>query len=96
MTHDQPACQMVLFPMVNRIGKIRHVAAKMLTMTTRREAEIYYKQVNAGIRRHFDHIGLSEAEQRGQLRMFWNVVWREWSRLRSDQRHGSNGPRGAA
>lgn len=81
MTHDHP-CHLVLFPMVNRIGKIRHVVAKMLTMTTRREAEIYYKQVTHGIRRHFDHIDLSEAEQREQMKAFWDAVWNEWSRQR--------------
>ncbi|PSS67076.1 hypothetical protein C6558_03430 [Ensifer sp. NM-2] len=90
-----PACALIPFPMINRVGKIRDVAAKLLDKQTDRHAEYYCKQVTDGLSAQFSKLGLSEALQDEQIGAFWTKVNQEVVRLR--YRHtGSTDPRGAA
>lgn len=67
-------CKFIPFPMVNRVGKIRDVAAKMLDKPTDRHAGYYREQVNAGLLKQFAAIGLPEELQHEQLSLFWEKV----------------------
>lgn len=88
MTHDdnpplnwQPSRQVVVFPMVRRVGRIRDVAAKMLDKRTDRAATSYRDQVTDGMLRSLHRAGISEDEQDEQLGAFWNAVQAEILRL---------------
>lgn len=70
-------CIMIPFPMVNRIGKIRDVAAKLLDKPTGKSAEYYRAQVNAGLSSQFEKIGLSPVEAEAEIAAFWDEVERE-------------------
>lgn len=92
-----PACTMIPFPMVNRVGKIRDVAAKLLDKPTERHAEYYCKQVTDGLVAQFEKIGLSEEQQSEQIGAFWSRVHQEASRLQQrSSSGGNNNPKGAA
>ncbi|WP_042778951.1 DUF6074 family protein [Sinorhizobium fredii] len=93
----QPPRQVIAFPLVNRMGKIRDVARKLLEKTTERHAGYYTKQVSDGLTAHLDRLGLSPEERNRQIDDFWTRVEQEVIRL-SYQRPGagSHDPRGAA
>lgn len=92
----QPACKVLAFPMVNRVGKIRDVASKMLTKVTDSHQEWYIKQVSESLAIHLGKIGLSEMEVDEQIRAFWTKVDAEMTRLTHARSVGGNDPRGAA
>lgn len=96
-TWKPSACRLIAFPMVNRVGKIRDVARKMLDKSTDRHAEYYQKQVTEALIGQLEKIGLSEIEQDEQIGAFWCKVEQEMIR-QSYQRPGtgSHDPRGAA
>ncbi|MGO8196347.1 DUF6074 family protein [Rhizobium ruizarguesonis] len=73
-------CKLILFPLTARIGKIRHVAEKMLDKTSRREMDVYAGVVVHGMMFNFNRIGISEAEQDEQLGAFWVAVADEMAR----------------
>lgn len=87
-------CKFIPFPMVSRVGKIRDVATKMLDKPTERHAEYYREQVNAGLLKQFATIGLSDEQQREQLRSFWEKVREEMIR-QTYHRSSGRPPRGA-
>ncbi len=91
----RPACRLIAFPLGNRIGKIRDVAAKMLDKTSERHADYYRDQVTSALLKQFDTIGLSHQEQDAQLRAFWEKVRDEMIRQTYHPTIGSN-PGGAA
>ena len=86
----QPPCRLIAFPMVNRVGKIRDVAGKMLDKTTDRHADHYRSQVNEALVKQFEKIGLAENEIEQQLAGFWLKVGDEMTRL-TYQGHGTGG-----
>ncbi|KAA1182103.1 hypothetical protein FP026_08430 [Rhizobium tropici] len=92
----KPACKIVLFPMVARVGKVRDVASKMLDKATDRHADYYRRQVTEALISQLDRTGIPENEQDEQLGAFWDAVQNEMIR----QCYGSgalgNDPRGAA
>lgn len=100
MTHSdlplfawQPPRKLIVFPMVNRIGRIRDVAAKMLDKPTEKSASHYRKQVNEALEVQFEKIGLAENERLEQIGAFWHAVEQEMRK----QSHGwSSTPGGAA
>lgn len=91
----RPCCQMIPFPMVHRVGKIRDVANKMLDKASDRHADYYRDQVSSALVKQFTSIGLSTDEQAQQLAAFWEKVRDEMTRQTYQGSTGSN-PRGAA
>lgn len=88
MQHDeitlfnwQPNRQVIVFPMIKRIGRIRDVAAKMLDKPTDRAAAFYRDQVTDGLLRSLARAGIPEQEQDEQLGAFWSAVDSEMTRL---------------
>ncbi|RWC23230.1 MAG: hypothetical protein E5V21_22020 [Mesorhizobium sp.] len=76
MTHTEP-CQVIAFPLILRVGKIRDVATKMLAKSTDRHAESYRDQVTAALLCHLSRIGIPQGEQDKQLTTFWSAVQTE-------------------
>ncbi|AZO39644.1 MAG: hypothetical protein EOS81_10680 [Mesorhizobium sp.] len=72
-----PPCQVIAFPLVSRVGRIREVATKMLAKSTDRHAESYRDQVTTGLLGHLGRLGISESEQDEQLGAFWAAVQAE-------------------
>ena len=77
----QPPVKLIAFPLVNRVGRIREVAVKMMDKTTERHAESYRNQVTEGLIRQLEKIGLAEMEVDEQLGAFWEQVRLEMIRL---------------
>lgn len=88
----RPPCQIVAFPLVNRVGKIRDVASKLLDKTTERHADYYRCQVNEGLVRHLEKVGLSRSSIDRELDRFWHEVELEVAR----QSYRGHRPGGAA
>ncbi|UVK57581.1 hypothetical protein DBIPINDM_008190 (plasmid) [Mesorhizobium sp. AR02] len=76
-----PPCQVILFPMVKRVGRIRDVTAKMLDKRTDRAASSYRDQVTVAMLRSLARAGIPEDEQNEQLGAFWSEVQLEMIRL---------------
>ncbi|MBB2832322.1 UNVERIFIED_ORG: hypothetical protein GGD51_002451 [Rhizobium esperanzae] len=91
----RPACQIILFPMTARVGKVRDVARKLASKTTARHADYYCSQVTEALRLHLEKVGLGEAQQDEQIGAFWSKVDQEMVRI-TYRGTGSNDPRGAA
>lgn len=89
----QPACKVIAFPLNNRIGKIRKTAAT-LSKKHGDDAELYWKQVSAGNRKHLARIGLSEDQIESELLKFHQSVQSEM--VRQAYRGSTGSPGGAA
>ena len=76
-----PPCKMIVFPMGNRVGRIRDVASKMLGKTTQRSADHYYRQVTEAMEQQLGRLGLPEIEVDEQIGAFWVAVDQEITRL---------------
>ncbi|MBE0559920.1 MAG: hypothetical protein IH622_03680 [Ochrobactrum anthropi] len=76
---EQPA-KVLMFPLHKRIGKVRHTASLLITKHGE-DAELYWKQVAAANRKHFDRIGLSEEQSRIEFEAFSQAVHAEMIRL---------------
>lgn len=74
-------CQVILFPMGKRVGRIRSTAEKMIAKPTDRAAESYRGQVTDGLIRQMARTGLSVSEQDEHLGAFWSAVQAEIIRL---------------
>lgn len=83
---------LLVFPLRNRLGKIRATAQKMMAKTTDRHAAYYRDQVTGPLSAHLEKLGLSESERERELATFWHAVQSEIiARCRHDWR-----PEGAA
>jgi hypothetical protein len=71
-----PPCQVVAFPLINRVGRIREVAEK-LNAKSLAAANFYERQVTEGLLAHLDRLGVDEAEQDRQIACFWDEVCHE-------------------
>lgn len=87
MSHDtlplfrwQPPCKVLIFPLHKRVRKVRHTAA-MLFERHGEDAELYWKQVAAANRKHFERIGLSDDQARAELEAFSQAVHAEMTRI---------------
>ena len=67
-------CQIVVFPMSKRIGRIREVADKMLDKPTERSARHYRKVVTDAALGHMERAGLTREQQARELSEFWQAV----------------------
>lgn len=76
----QPSCKVLMFPLNRRIRKVRHTAA-MLIDRQGEDAELYWKQVAAANRKHFERIGLSEEQARAEFEAFSQAVHDEMIRI---------------
>ena len=69
--------EIIVFPMVNRVGRIRSTAEKMLAKPTERAAASYRDQVTDAMIRQMDRAGIDEATRDEQLGAFWSAVQAE-------------------
>ncbi|TIN03865.1 MAG: hypothetical protein E5Y38_06295 [Mesorhizobium sp.] len=76
-----PPCQIIVFPMARRVGRIRDVAVKMLDKPTDKAAASYRDQVTDAMLRALARAGIPEDEQDEQLGAFWSAVQTEIIRL---------------
>lgn len=76
-----PPRRLIVFPLVHRVGKIRDVAAKMLSKTTTRHADAYRDQVTTALLTNLTRLGIAEQEQDEHLGAFWESVQAEMLRL---------------
>ncbi len=76
----KPPVKVILFPLVNCVGKVRHVAG-LLVEKQGDDATRYWKQVVTNQRKSLDRLGVPVAEQDQQLRDFWDAVNAEMVRL---------------
>ncbi|WP_412556108.1 DUF6074 family protein [Sinorhizobium meliloti] len=88
----QSDCELVPFPLPNRVGKIREVACKLLDRASDKAVAYYRKQISESIDAQFEKIGLPESERRRQITSFWAAVDHEMLK----QSHVKNSPGGAA
>lgn len=77
----QPPKKIVVFPLANRVGKVRDVARKLIDKTTERGANHYRRQVEEPIVLHLRACELDEYEIGQQLTIFWHQVEIEMTRL---------------
>jgi hypothetical protein len=76
----QPECRLIPFPMVNRIGRIRDTAAKMLDKPTEKSAEHYRRQVDEAMTAQLSKIGLLAEVIEVERADFWKAVDAEMAR----------------
>lgn len=88
----QPPCKLIPFPLVNRVGRIRDVASKLVDKTTDRHADYYRCQVSEGLVHQLEKLGLSRSSIDRELDRFWHEVEREVAR----QSYRGHRPGGAA
>lgn len=83
LLHWQPAeCQVIPFPMVHRVGKIRRTA-EVLAGRSGKGADQYWKQVVGGLQSQMVAAGLPAETIDRELTAFANVVLaqvQDWSR----------------
>jgi hypothetical protein len=77
----QPECRLIPFPMVNRVGRIRDTAAKMLDKPTEKSAEHYRRQVDEAVTGQLSKIGLPGEAIETERAAFWKAVDVEMARL---------------
>ncbi len=82
----QQEAKFIPFPMANRVGKIRHVASKLLDQRTERQVQHYRQQVTDGLMSSLRRIGLPDADVGALVDEFWEAVYREMVRARCAQR----------
>lgn len=90
-----PPCKVILFPLVNRVGKVRHTAG-LLSQKHGEDAALYWKQVVSANRKHLSRVGLGDDEIVVELRAFHDAVQAELVRMTYAGRGSSHDPRGAA
>ncbi|WJR69611.1 DUF6074 family protein [Neorhizobium sp. CSC1952] len=73
----RPECRIIPYPMVNRVGKIRDVAAKLLDKPTEKSASHYRTVVTEAIVASLAKIGLSENAIDEEVGCFWQAVEHE-------------------
>lgn len=99
MLHDdlplfrwQPPVKVLVFPLINRVGKVRKTAA-ILSRKHGEDASVYWKQVTSANRKHLARIGMDEESICEQLRSFHDAVQSEMVKQHYST---SNNPKGAA
>lgn len=77
-----PPCQIIAFPLINRVGRIRDVAQKMIEKNTERHADYYRGQVSDALDKSLQKIGISKTQRERQICVFFMEVEKEIIRLR--------------
>jgi len=83
-----PSCEVLLFPVTKRVAKIRHTA-QLLAGKHGDDADLYWKQVVASMRRSLDRIGLQQDLVQNELRSFHDAVQAEVARQSLQNRGGA-------
>jgi hypothetical protein len=83
-----PSCEVLLFPVTKRVGKIRHTA-QLLAGKHGEDADLYWKQVTASMRRSLDRIGMQPNTVQEELRGFHFAVQAEMTRQSLQNRGGA-------
>ncbi len=83
----RPSKQVLLFPLIKRVSKVRHTA-RMLSGKQGDDAALYWKQVTAANRKHLARVGLDDSEIDAQLQAFFDAVQNEMVRQSYSGRHG--------
>ncbi|UXS31349.1 hypothetical protein FY152_04270 [Agrobacterium tumefaciens] len=87
----QPECRLIPFPMVNRVGRIRDTATKMLDKPTEKSAEHYRRQVDEALTGQLSKIALSSEVIETERAAFWNAVEAEMTRQAYGRRYEPDG-----
>lgn len=86
-------CEILAFPLVRRVGKVRDVAAKLTGKTTEKHAASYRLQVDTALRAHLARTRLDDSAIDAQVAAFWSSVQIEMQRLAfRDRGHGGAKP----
>lgn len=90
---EAPAGALIIcvFPADRRIGKIRDVAAKLMTKTTARAIEHYRHQVTEGLLMNLTSKAVPADQHQEQVARFWVAVECEINRLVYGRRPGNGG-----
>ncbi|MGR9169608.1 DUF6074 family protein [Rhizobium sp. KDH_Rht_773_N] len=80
-----PECEVIPFPMVKRVRKIRETAMKWLEKPTERSADHYQRQVTEAMESGFKKLGLPDIQIDEQVGAFWSAVDREARRIMDAQ-----------
>ncbi|RVI06479.1 hypothetical protein CN205_13915 [Sinorhizobium meliloti] len=83
----QPPSTVIAFPLVRRVGKIRHTASKLATKHGE-DATLYWKQVVSSQRKHLSRVGLSPEEIDVELRTFFDAVQCQMARMVYERQPG--------
>lgn len=86
----QQPCKVILFPLINRVGKVRRTA-QLLSSKHGEDAVLYWKQVMAANRRHLTRVGLDEQAINTELRSFHDAVQSEMIRQAYSGGRGNGG-----
>lgn len=84
-------CRLIPFPMVNRVGRIRDTAAKMLDKPTGKSAEHYRRQVDEAMTGQLSKVGLLADAIEAERSAFWRAVDAEMTRQAYGWRHEPDG-----
>jgi hypothetical protein len=79
---NPPECQVIAFPPVKCVGKVRDVAHKWMQQKTDKQADSYARRIEADMVRRYETLGIPEDRQRAMIAEFWKSVDREIARLR--------------
>ena len=86
MQHDslplfdwQPQCDVLLFPLHRRVGKVRRTA-QLLTSKRGDAATLYWRQVISSIRRQLSRTGTPAAVIEAEIRSFFDAVQTEMTK----------------
>lgn len=79
-TPPAPSRKVLVFPMTNRVGKIRHVA-HLLSTKDGDDADLYWRQIRSGLRKQLERVGASEHETNSEIRAFFEAVQAELVRI---------------
>lgn len=77
-----PPCKIIAFPLINRVGRIRDVAQKMIEKNTERHADYYREQVRDALDNNLQKIGISKTLRERQINAFFVEVEKEIVRFR--------------
>ena len=88
-----PPRKVLLLPLTRRIGKVRHTA-ELMSRKHGEDGDLYSKQVLAGLRRHFDRLGVPAEEADPQIVAFFEAVQDEMNRIAFEGPHSGQRPGG--
>lgn len=75
-----PPSKVLVFPLQRRVGRVRHVASKLLDKQGEL-ANTYWRQIVTSLTSQMERAGISEAEIDRELKSFFDAVQSEMARL---------------
>ncbi|MHC1547782.1 DUF6074 family protein [Phyllobacterium sp. K27] len=83
-----PPCQIVVFPLNRRVGRVREVATNFLAKGSEKGAANYLSQVSGGLFAQLDRMGVPMDQREEMLCAFFGAVEKELKRLSYQQQPG--------